>query len=101
VVVGLERLQSEDAICLLCCVGGRTATSSVIARQGRIPSSTTIRDVENEDIARPSLRLALELVEGLGLGTIEELLGDVPSQRCLGELRAQLDEGGEEGSASA
>lgn len=78
-----------------------TRSQRLIARQGRIPSPTTIRDIEGEEIARPSLRLALELVEGLGLGTIEELLGEVPSQRFMSELRAELDEGDNGSAATA
>lgn len=66
-----------------------TQSQREVSREARI-SPTTIRRVEKQLIKRPSLRLALELVEGLELGTIEELLGDIPSKGYLDELRGQL-----------
>jgi Helix-turn-helix len=48
---------------------------------------STLRAVEAGRIQRPSLRVALELVKALDLGSLEELLGPIPSRSYLDDLR--------------
>lgn len=77
-VANLRRVQGEK-------LWGKEMSRRALAKAARL-SPGTIEKLEAGDIKKPSLRLLLALRAGLRLGTIEELLGPLPSDTYRDEI---------------